>query len=577
MDPALKELIRSGNPEERVEAIIRQDPRMKVLPPQVDVMAEFSEIKTIRVKRRDIEAVWAHPGTASVKAARVLQFEDRQILPRSGEFFKDEPIAEQRHSFGNKGRGIVVGVVDWGFDFAHPAFLDAQKNSRIDAIWDQRGKRNHRSPRFGYGRVLSRKDIDAALATKTPYKKLGYHPGDADTGIGAHGTHVADIAAGSVRKDGGGMAPEASLAFVHLASHPLSGLADLGDSVRLLEAIKFLDEIAGDRPLVINLSVGRHGGAHMGLTLVEQAFDRFLESKPDRLIVQSAGNYYKSNTHAQGHLAPGKTRELKWQINRGDRTSNELEIWYSDRDNFQIEVTPPGGTKSFKVKRGDSRGLYNANGKEIGRIYHRAYDPNSPDHHFQAFLKPNAPSGIWKIKLTGYQIQDGRYHAWIERDGRGKRQSKFIQNDVNPKSTIGSICNGFLPISVGAADIGPFGSRPAPFASAGPTRDGRQKPDLSAPGMRITAARSTPKWASHARHGTTRMSGASQASPYVAGYAAALMSSNARVKDIHSIRSDIFKHVSPVSKDHRPRLGAGLLNKTRQASRSSKRFQKTLF
>lgn len=561
MDPALKELIARGHPDEWVEAIIRQNPQARALPSAAKVMAEFSDIKTVRIRRRNIEAVWADPGTASVKAPRILQFERPVVKNRgSRDLFRPQETAS-RPLIGNRGRGVVVGVVDWGLDFAHSAFRGTQGGSRVEAIWDQRGEASHRSPRFGYGKVHYNEAINQALESPRPYEALGYHPGTSDIGMGAHGTHVTDIAAGTTRSDGGGLAPESTIAFVHLASAPLSGLANLGDSVRLIEAIAFLDELAGDRPLVINLSVGRHGGPHTGETLVERAFDRFLENKRDRLIVQSAGNYHQSRAHAHGKLLPGSRRTLNWLINERDHTPNELEVWYSNRDDIDVIVKPPGAKTGFKVARGQSRALFDSTGQEIGRLYHRAFDPNSPDHHFEAFLRPSAPSGAWSITLEGKRVEDGRFNAWIERDGSGARQSRFAQEDVSQRSTIGSICNGFLTVSVGAAEQGFFGIRPAPFASEGPTRDGRMKPDIGAPGMHIRAARSAPRWSHKAGSRTTTMSGASQASPFVAGAAAAMLSAQSRPLDIHEIRTKLFRLISPLDNEtHATRLGAGVMN-----------------
>ena len=75
-----------------------------------------------------------------------------------------------------------------------------------------------------------------------------------------HGTHVMDIAAGNGRAGGpAGVAPEADLVFVHLADSGTGGLANLGDSVRLLEAVDFVRRTAAERPWVVNVSVGRHG------------------------------------------------------------------------------------------------------------------------------------------------------------------------------------------------------------------------------------------------------------------------------------------------------------------------------
>ena len=38
------------------------------------------------------------------------------------------------------GKGVLIGVIDTGFDFMHPAFRDAGGNSRIIHVWDQSGR-----------------------------------------------------------------------------------------------------------------------------------------------------------------------------------------------------------------------------------------------------------------------------------------------------------------------------------------------------------------------------------------------------------------------------------------------------
>src|SRR5262249_11617217 len=160
--------------------------------------------------------------------------------------------------------------------------------------------------------------------TADPYAALGYHPGDADRdGFGAHGTLCMDIAAGNGLAGGpSGIAPKAALAFVHLADCGTSGLANLGDSVRILEAVDFIARTAGPRPWVINMSVGRCGGPHDGCTLVELALDSLLKAAPGRCVVNSAGNYFASCTHASGLLETGQVRSLTVITHEADLTPN---------------------------------------------------------------------------------------------------------------------------------------------------------------------------------------------------------------------------------------------------------------
>ena len=566
MDPALDILEIKGARDDVLEAVARLRSGAARLPRGAIEIASFAEIRTLRLRRAEIRRIWADPRIASLKAPRLLQLDcpiaTRLAVDRAG------PASRRLSGVRESGRGVVVGVIDWGFDFAHPAFRRADGGSRVLALWDQRDATSDRPGRppspYGYGRLFLRGDLDRALTSRRPYAALGYHPGDTDSGSGAHGSHVADIAAGLPRAGGpGGVAPQADLVFCHLASGPLGGLANLGDSVRILEAVDFIGRIAGARPCVINMSVGRHGGPHTGLTLLERALDRFVGLRPNTQIVQSAGNYYGAAAHASGDLVPGRSRTLDWRVARGDRTGNELEIWYSNRDRFRIELFAPGSDAPIFVEFDGARALFDSRGREIGRIYHRAFDPNTPDHHVNVFLYKTAPAGRWRVRLTGEEVSDGRYDAWIERDPAGRAgQSGFRWEDQDRTRTIGSICNGFMTIAVGAADTrGPFAG-PAPFASSGPTRDGRSKPDLLAPGMRIEAARSAPPGETAPSDRAAAMSGASQAAPYVAGVAALCLEAGAGRLNAHDLRRAVIGTVKPLAEwrtGDRIRSGAGLV------------------
>ncbi|MCB0189545.1 MAG: S8 family serine peptidase, partial [Caldilineaceae bacterium] len=202
----------------------------------------------------------------------------------------------------------------------------------------------------------------------------------------------------------------------------------------------------------------------------------------------------------------------------GDPTDNELEVWYPGVDRFTAAVFNPTGVELAVVKAGQDIPLVDG-GTVVGHIYHYIRQSLNGDHHIDLFLKPHAPEGTWELRLKGDAIEDGHYHAWIERD-RGL-QPRFVRSDVNRNFTTGTLCNGRLSITVGAYDPHHTDGSLGRFSSAGPTRDGRVKPELVAPGVGIRAARSAPPSAPpKARY--TNKSGTSMAAPHVTGAIALL-------------------------------------------------------
>jgi subtilisin family serine protease len=566
MDPALWELLqaRADGGGEEVEAIIRLD-RPRVPLTGVRVVSRFGPIATCRLTKDSVVETHEHENVLSLKAARVVGPE--QVPPgRSSQWLAPTTAqTDVRRPAGltGTGAGVVVGFVDWGCDFGHANFRHADGSTRLLALWDQRGSRSAGSPHpFGYGMLHRRRHINHALRSADPYRALGYHPADADqAGVGAHGTHVMDIAIGNGRAGGPiGIAPQALPIFVHLADRGTGGLANLGDSVRILEAIDFIARTARDRPWVINLSVGRMGGPHDGSSLAEQALDWLLAAAPNRFVVQSAGNYFARSTHASGRLTPGSMTSLRFDTDQHDLSPNELELWYSGADEISVEVESPTGQCSPDVPLGGQAPVLVA-GRLVGRLYNRRRDPNNGDNQVELFLYPWAPFGRWTVTLTATSISDGRFHAWLERDEACRNcQARFAATDVDQSCTTGTIANGHLPLVVGAYNAHASRRTLAAFSSAGPTRDGRIKPDLAAPGVAILAARSAPQ-GSRPSHGLlTRKDGTSMAAPHAAGVAALCLALRPFVAvDLRALLMTTAQPL-PLGQDLERRAGAGYLD-----------------
>jgi subtilisin family serine protease/outer membrane protein OmpA-like peptidoglycan-associated protein len=558
MDPGLSELLRAYESHDapEIEAIIRlSDPSAEV--PGVRIVSRFGDVMTCRVRPDSIDAARHDPRVLSLTGPRPLGPEPA-VAERDGATGEavDSRFDDIRRppDLTLDGEGVVVGVADFDFAFHHVNFRRPDGSTRLLALWDQRPFAGGAPPMpYGYGTLFDAAQINRALRCPDPYAALGYRPAK----IG-HGTHVMDIAAGCGRVGPSGIAPAADLVCVHIGGDPLTaGLGTIGNSLKILEAVAFVRDIAGSQPWVVNLSMGRQGGPHDGCTPTEVALDALLSAGGGQFAVQSAGNYRDKAIHSTGRLEPGETRILTVITDEADRTPNEVEIWYGAVDEFMVRVESPTGWRTPWIALDEHADITDEDGT-VGRIYHGRDDYNY-DHQIDLFLDPAAPYGDWAIALRAVHVRDGTFHAWIERDEACPRcQAHFAEHDVDPATTTGTIANARVPLAVGAYDAHSPDGAIAHFSSEGPTRDGRIKPDLVAPGCNILAAvppSSSPEGGST---GLIRRSGTSMATPHVTG-AAALCLQAAPALTAYEIRELLLGTATLMPGDRPTRAGAGRL------------------
>lgn len=505
--------------------------------------ADGSWIVTARVQLREIRAVRDQPFVKALKAAQRVRKQLTATVPGIRADAKSLPA----NAGADGGAGVLLGVIDFGCAIGHESFRHPDGRTRLELLWDQNARVAAEEGAFGYGRLIGAEAIDAALATDTPERTLRYV---FDNREPAHGTHVLDIAGGSGRA--AGVAPRASLAFVELGltDVPDSGLksvgATFGDSVLVLEATKMLFDAAGNRPCVVNLSLGMNGGPHDGSTLVEQGFDRLLLERPERAVVIAAANSYADGIHAAGTVPAGQSATLAWEVGRADRSENELEVWYPGAHALAAEIVAPDGRSLGVLAPGETLRV-TADRSVVLYAVHRARDSGNGDNVINVWQSDRCPGGGWTVRLHGQPDRDTPYHAWIERDDAG--QSSFGAPHDN-SHTLGTFSCGQLSIVVASYSERSPAKRISWFSSSGPTRDGRCKPELSAPGHAVRAADSK------TGDGRTRMSGTSMASPAVAG-GIALIFAAARRKGkrltIEQLRRLLIETARPMSPPGRPK------------------------
>ena len=415
----------------------------------------------------------------------------------------------------------MIGIIDYGCDFAHLNFRNPDGTTRVEALWDQSGTLDAQST-VQYGRVHSKAAIDSALKSADPYGALGYNPDPGHEGM--HGTHVMDIAAGSGGGSGVlGVAPKATIIFVHLSTNdiPWTGEASLttklGDSVHLVEALEWILRAAGRRPCAINVSLGTNGGPHDGSTPFEQALDALVAAGPNRAVVIAAANSYSDQIHAMGTVKQDDSVDLNWVIPTTGSGPNEMEIWYNGADEFIVEILDDRGMSFGSVGLGSSARIKEDNGQTLVFISHRKADPLNRDNAIGIFLEASLQHKSWTVRLHGKAIAGaGDFHAWIERNDAA--QTMLKGPEAVASHTLGSLSCGYRSIVVSSYDAH-YPSTPISwFSSAGPTRDGRNKPEISAPGQDVIAA------CSATGTGVMRKSGTSMAAPAVTGAIAIMLS-----------------------------------------------------
>jgi subtilisin family serine protease len=511
----------------------------------------------IRGEQTEIERLRNLGGVVSLKAARRM----RPFMERTRrEVFSCDELLPPDHEAKNSER-VIVGIVDFGLDFAHRNFRHPNGRTRILALWNQKAAHdaNHTPKAFGYefdyGRLFDRAAIDKALdAARTKsepdgaYQALGYQvPMNSLFDTGAHGTYVTDVAAGNGQGSKcAGIAPQADIVFVDVSTAgtrmrgPQSVGSTFGDSVQLLEAVQFIFDYAKDCPCVVNISLGTNGGPHDGTSLLEKAIDRLVKQKPNRAVVVAAGNSFGKKLHAAGRVPAEGCVDLKWHIPRFDATSNELEIWYAGEDLFTVDLLDPNGKRVARIKPGEEwETPAGCKGQMI--VVNRLHDPNNGDNTINVFFERDVPSGDWTLRLRGDSVREGHFHAWIERDEQG--QARFVQTldssyEISNECTLSSIACGHETIVVGSFDAYEADLPLSDSSSSGPTRDKRdpqqQQPTVAAPGEHVLAAQSGTLVLRH------RQSGTSMAAPAVTGVVALILAkarAQGRNLKAHEIRN----------------------------------------
>ena len=474
------------------------------------------------------------------------------------------------------GKGVIVGIVDCGFDTGHPAFFetDDMTKSRIIRFWDQ--NRESGTPPSGFSK-------GSLFVTQESILNAG-----TDNADQTHGTHVAGIAAGgyegsintSVTELNNnnpfyGCAPDASIVLVGTTLQD----NDILDGIRYI--FNYADSV--NMPAVVNISINTFTGPHDGTSAFDMALDAI--QGPGRIVVGAVGNENKNHTHTGKNLTTEET-SLKTAFVTSGASPKVIEAWGGAGTSYQVTIlfqdkisheilwtmdASPEKKDNIQVVPDE---LNNYKSGNVSVYFNRA--PNSKLQAKIIFTDVFLKRGDIILEIQG---EPQRIDLWTDKaygtfssmnmEGLTDYTTDYVAGELGGTGkkiiSVGNYTtrnkwinfSGKQQSQVLEYPIGQINY----FSSQGPTTDDRMKPDISAPGGMMMSAISSYYSLFQDNSANTiarcnkndknyyfgQMTGTSMASPFVTGIIATWLQASStlspdQIKEIldHTAKKDNF-------------------------------------
>ncbi len=424
------------------------------------------------------------------------------------------------------GTGVVVGVVDGGFQYNHITFYDANNSSelRVKRVWNQSANKKY--------------------TTQSAIESAQYDDTQDDSG---HATHVTGIAAGSYAGNSYyGVASDADIVMVSYGS----------SNTAITDGINYIFDYAKSvgKPAVVNLSLGQHMGPHDGTSTFDKALDGMVGA--GRIVCGAAGNEGEYPLYSEATLAAGESHTFI--LDPSDQyysgTKSFADFWGDEGQKYTMQIVYLDANGN-ELAAGTSTAVATATSKTTSWINSTyasgsitAYAQMSTDAtnnrgNVYLYFKNNfKPKNNYKVGFKVTAQNAGTIRVW------GDDYNSIYWEDGQTTHTVGEIggtANGIITVGAfvtnrrsgyGLTSVGTI----ATFSSKGPTSDGRIKPEITAPGAciasavpntsAITSSGDFDEAKSATVNGTTYywgyMNGTSMATPFVTGVVATWLQAN---------------------------------------------------
>ena len=380
-------------------------------------------------------------------------------------------------------QGLVIGIIDLGFDYTHPAFRGADGTLLISRVWEQGTTDRTHPAGYDYGYEMT---TDEAILAAC-----------ADDQTQSHGSHVAARALQFASSSTSGERAGQDIELVLVSK----GTARLEEQ-RLRDAIEYIFRYAESvgKPCVINMSMGSHRGPHDGTS----AFDAFLNDAvgPGRIICGSVGN----NGISTGHLETSAESLKTFIIYRSaDNATGSVDIWGTPGMRYSVQLSAvqyENGNVSSQsevvVAGPPAQGAEDGQAADYvwapasGRLkgtftFHSEVDPRNGKTHTAIDIEQTSAAMKYALALTITPLTQGTIHAWsdeISLTFHDHDRADYVKGDNRYSITeLGGTADRIISVGAIKAD-----GQVAEYSSHGPRLDGAVKPNVYAYGDSIESA-----------------------------------------------------------------------------------------
>lgn len=402
------------------------------------------------------------------------------------------------------GKGVIIGFIDTGIRYENEVFRNPDGSTRIMAIWDQTIQSGNPPEGLQYGTEYTREQINEALRSDNPREIVP------STDTDGHGTAIASVAAGSILEDGQGFigaAPDVDIVVVKLktAKEYLKEYYMIPEEVLayassdIWSGIKYLNSFARTfvRPIVICMGIGTNQGDHSGTSL-SSFYLNLIANKRSRCFIVCGGNEGNEAHHYESNIIlPTQQNFRDVEIRMGENERGVMvELWGNPPFDYTISIKAPSGETIPRIYyRGNQVQRYSF-------IYDRSrievtfsvIEQNSGETLIVMRFQDPTP-GIWTVRVFAEgNSGEANFHMWLPIKEFSSSETYFL----NPSPYVTLTVPGMTQNVITPSTYDPQNNSFYTESGRGYTRNGRIKPDISAPGVNISTILGTRTGSSYA-------------------------------------------------------------------------------